>query len=148
MGPKICYAYDGTKEQDSNCYRFITGNVSSSLSSTLKHILTCRRGKAIALRLAQDGYDVCINDIPANKSGAEEVVSEIKNMGRNAFPFMADVSNMKEVENMVEASANELGPLNTMVANAGIAQVKALIDLTEQDLKRMFEVNGNESVLI
>lgn len=29
-----------------------------------------------------------------------------------------------------------------MVANAGIAQVKALLDLTEQDLKRMFEVNG------
>lgn len=43
---------------------------------------------------------------------------------------------------MVEASVNELGPLNTMVANAGIAQVKPLLDLTEEDMKRMFEVNG------
>lgn len=43
---------------------------------------------------------------------------------------------------MVKASVSELGPLNTMIANAGIAQVKALLDLTEQDLKRMFEVNG------
>jgi len=43
---------------------------------------------------------------------------------------------------LVQASVSELGPLNTMVANAGIAQVKALLDLTEQDLKRMFEVNG------
>ena len=42
----------------------------------------------------------------------------------------------------MKASVSELGPLNTMVANAGIAQVKALLDLTEQDLKRMFEVNG------
>jgi NADP-dependent 3-hydroxy acid dehydrogenase YdfG len=33
-----------------------------------------------------------------------------------------------------------------MVANAGIAQVKALLDLTEQDLKRMFEVNGKHHI--
>lgn len=32
--------------------------------------------------------------------------------------------------------------MNTMVSNAGIAQVKALLDLSEQDFKRMFEVNG------
>lgn len=35
-----------------------------------------------------------------------------------------------------------------MVANAGIAQVKALLDLTEQDLKRMFEVNGQSALLL
>ncbi|KAF2262115.1 acetoin dehydrogenase-like protein, partial [Lojkania enalia] len=98
-------------------------------------------GKAIAIRLAQDGYDVCINDIQANKSGAENVVSEIKSMGQKAFPFLTDVSKLQEVEKMVEASVSELGPLNTMVANAGIAQVKAFLDLTEQDMKQMFEVN-------
>jgi NAD(P)-dependent dehydrogenase (short-subunit alcohol dehydrogenase family) len=64
-------------------------------------------------------------------------------MGRNAFPYAADVSNLQEVQQMVQASVKELGPLNTMVANAGIAQVKGLLDLTEQDFKRMFEVNGN-----
>lgn len=42
---------------------------------------------------------------------------------------------------MVEESAASLGPLNCMVANAGIAQVKGLLDLTEQDFSRMFEVN-------
>lgn len=46
---------------------------------------------------------------------------------------------------MVKASVQELGPLNTMVANAGIAQVKPLLDLTEQDVRRMFEVNGEHS---
>jgi NAD(P)-dependent dehydrogenase (short-subunit alcohol dehydrogenase family) len=103
-------------------------------------------GKAIALRLANDGYDVCINDVAANRSGCDEVVKEIKGLGRNAFAFTADVSNLKEVQDLVKASASELGPLNTMVANAGIAQVKALLDLTEQDLKRMFEVNGMSHV--
>ena len=68
-------------------------------------------------------------------------MSEIKSMGRNAVHYLADVSNLSEVEKMVETSVSQLGPLNTMVANAGIAQVKALLDLTEEDLKRMFEVN-------
>jgi NAD(P)-dependent dehydrogenase (short-subunit alcohol dehydrogenase family) len=52
------------------------------------------------------------------------------------------VSKLDEVKDLVQASVSELGPLNTMVANAGIAQVKALLDLTEEDLRRMFEVNG------
>jgi NAD(P)-dependent dehydrogenase (short-subunit alcohol dehydrogenase family) len=69
-------------------------------------------------------------------------VKEIQGLGRKAFAFTADVSNLGEVEELVKASVSELGPLNTMIANAGIAQVKALLDLTEQDLKRMFEVNG------
>lgn len=106
-----------------------------------------RSGKAIALRLANDGYDVCINDIQANKQGCDEVVKEIKGLGRKAFAFPADVSKMKEVQDLVQASVSELGPLNTMVANAGIAQVKALLDLTEEDLRRMFEVNGTSILL-
>jgi NAD(P)-dependent dehydrogenase (short-subunit alcohol dehydrogenase family) len=74
------------------------------------------------------------------------VVKEIQGLGRKATAFTADVSNLKEVQDLVQASVSELGPLNTMVANAGIAQVKALLDLSEQDLKRMFEVNGSSSV--
>lgn len=99
-------------------------------------------GKAIALRLANDGYDVCINDISANKSEAEKVAKQVQDIGRKSFVYTADVSNLSEVRSLVQASVSELGPLNTMVANAGIAQVKALLDLEEQDLKRMFEVNG------
>ena len=85
---------------------------------------------------------MCINDIAANKAGCDEVVKEIEGLGQKAFAFTADVSNLKEVQDMVQASASELGPLNTMVANAGIAQVKGLLELTEQDFRRMFEVNG------
>ncbi|KAM3423881.1 hypothetical protein BST61_g1277 [Cercospora zeina] len=98
-------------------------------------------GRAIALRLAQDGYDVAVNDIPANKSGAEEVAKEIQNLGRKSTVAIADVSKLKEVEDMIQHVVNELGPLNTMVANAGIAQVKALLDLTEEDFENMFRVN-------
>lgn len=80
-------------------------------------------------------------DIEANKSGIDATVSEIQNLGRRAYGHVADVSKLSEVENMVDASVRELGPLTTMIANAGIAQVKAVLDVTEDDLRRMFEVN-------
>ena len=116
------------------------------------------RGKAIALRLANDGYDICINDVEANKGGVDEVVSQIKSMGRKSCAAIADVSDLQQVEQMVQTSVKELGPLNTMfvfshalsgrprtdtsrIANAGIAQVKPLLDLTPQDFERMFRIN-------
>ncbi|KAE9373362.1 acetoin dehydrogenase-like protein [Stipitochalara longipes BDJ] len=98
-------------------------------------------GKAIAIRLAEDGFDVCINDIPANQAGIDETVKEIRALGRQSYGHAADVSKLSEVEGLIEASVQHLGPLNVMIANAGIAQVKALLDLTEDDVRRMFEVN-------
>ncbi|OQN97882.1 hypothetical protein B0A48_16193 [Cryoendolithus antarcticus] len=98
-------------------------------------------GKAIALRLAQDGYDICVNDVTANKQGAEEVAEEIRKLGRKSTVALGDVSVLSEVEQIVQKSVKDLGDLNTMVANAGIAQVKPLLDLTEADFERMFRVN-------
>ena len=68
-------------------------------------------------------------------------MSEVKSLGRKSVPFIADVSNLGQVQDMIKTSTEELGPLSTMIANAGIAQVKPLLQVTEQDLRRMFEVN-------
>ncbi|KAI4122095.1 MAG: hypothetical protein LQ347_006630 [Umbilicaria vellea] len=98
-------------------------------------------GKAIAVRLAEDGFDVCINDIEANQAGIDETVAQIQKIGRKSIGYVADVSNLQRVEELVQKSVQELGPLNVMIANAGIAQAKALLDLTEEDVRHMFEVN-------
>ncbi|PNS16858.1 Diacetyl reductase [Sphaceloma murrayae] len=98
-------------------------------------------GKAIAVRLAHDGYDVCVNDVPANESGAKDVARQINDIGRKSSIAIADVSDLSQVESMVQKSVKELGPLDTMVANAGIAQVKSLLDLTSEDFERMFRIN-------
>lgn len=98
-------------------------------------------GKAIALRLARDGYDVCINDIPANSSGCDAVAEEVERLGRRACVALADISKFDEVEGMIQTSVKKLGELNTMIANAGIAQVKPLLELTEEDFERMFRIN-------
>lgn len=71
-------------------------------------------GRFIALRLASDGYNVCINDIPAKEKACDEVVKEIKSIGRKACTAVADVTKRAEVKDMVQKSVKELGPLHTM----------------------------------
>lgn len=71
-------------------------------------------GRAIALRLASDGYNVCINDIAANSKACDEVVKNIEAMGRKACSAVADVSKRCEVKDMVQRTVRELGPLHTM----------------------------------
>jgi NAD(P)-dependent dehydrogenase (short-subunit alcohol dehydrogenase family) len=98
-------------------------------------------GQAIAIRLAEDGFSVCINDISANRAQIESVVAQIKALGRHAVGHIADVSKGAEVETMIATVVEKLGPLNLMVANAGIAQVKPLLETTEEDVRRIFDVN-------
>lgn len=57
---------------------------------------------------------MCINDVAANQSGAEEVAKEIQALGRKSMVAIADVSKLNEVEQMVQKAVNDLGPLNTM----------------------------------
>jgi NAD(P)-dependent dehydrogenase (short-subunit alcohol dehydrogenase family) len=70
-----------------------------------------------------------------------QVVEEIRALDRNAISAYANVALRSEVEAMVEASVQALGPLNVMVANAGIVKVQWLLDSTEEDWRRVFDVN-------
>jgi NAD(P)-dependent dehydrogenase (short-subunit alcohol dehydrogenase family) len=100
-------------------------------------------GRAIALRLAQDGFSLVINDISANQAGIDATVKEITSAGGTAIGHAADVTIRSEVEALVKKSVKELGELTVMVANAGIAQVKPMLDLTEAEVNTMFAVNFN-----
>ncbi|MCR6483653.1 acetoin reductase [Amycolatopsis sp. OK19-0408] len=99
-------------------------------------------GKAIALRLAADGHDVAVNDIPANKAELETVVGEIQSAGRRSAAITADVSDPEAVTAMVAATVTELGSLDVMIANAGIAQVLPLLEITPEDWDRMMAINA------
>jgi meso-butanediol dehydrogenase / (S,S)-butanediol dehydrogenase / diacetyl reductase len=96
-------------------------------------------GRGIALRLARDGHAVAVNDV--NKAGAESVAEEIMAAGGRAIAAPADITDRDAVFAMVGRVAEELGSVDVMVANAGIAQVKTLLELTPDDLETIFRVN-------
>ncbi|KZT10214.1 NAD(P)-binding protein [Laetiporus sulphureus 93-53] len=103
-------------------------------------------GRAIALRLAEDGLDVAVNDISSKHSQLEAVVAEIKAKGRNAIAVSADVSKDEEVKAMVAQTAERLGGLD-MVANAGISLVKPLVETSAEEWDRVMAINARSVFL-
>jgi meso-butanediol dehydrogenase / (S,S)-butanediol dehydrogenase / diacetyl reductase len=97
-------------------------------------------GRGIALRLAQEGANVVVNDI--NPQLVNRVVEEIQILGHRSMGIVADVSNVDKVNGMVDEVVTEFGKLDIMVANAGIAQVKQATEITVEDWDKIFSVNA------
>lgn len=97
-------------------------------------------GRAVALRLAAAGADVCVGDLRAED--AERVAAEIRALGRQAIAVGGDVSTDAGRRALVAAAERDLGPVDVLVNNAGIMQVVDPFELTEADWDRMLDVNA------
>jgi NAD(P)-dependent dehydrogenase (short-subunit alcohol dehydrogenase family) len=71
-------------------------------------------GRGIALRLADEGYDVALNDISPNKANLSGVAAEIRSKKRKAFEVFADVGSEQQVKSMVQNTVKELGGLDVV----------------------------------
>lgn len=99
-------------------------------------------GRAIALRLASDGLDVAVNDIPDKLDDLKKLVREIEAIGRKAIAIPGDVSKESEVQAMVKQTVEVLEGLDVMVANAGIViKPQSIIDCTEELFDKVMNVN-------
>lgn len=90
-------------------------------------------GRAIALRLAEDGLDVAVNDLP-NTPELDDVVREIENKGRRSLAVPADVSLDEDVEKIIQQVVQKLGSLDVMVANAGMMVYQPFLDCESWEL--------------
>ena len=97
-------------------------------------------GRAIALRLAEEGGRVFVADIDA--AGAERTATEIAEAGGQARAARCDVTDRAGVRAMIEASVAAFGPLDVVFNNAGIAQIKPLLEIDDADWHRMMDVNA------
>lgn len=97
-------------------------------------------GKAIALQLAEDGYDVAVN-YSSSSGAADAVVASIAGLGRKSLAVGADVSDSDQVARMFERVGEELGPVGVLVNNAGITDDDLLLRMSEGQFRRVIDVN-------
>ncbi|KAJ7489125.1 hypothetical protein FB451DRAFT_1553005 [Mycena latifolia] len=104
-------------------------------------------GRAIALRLADDGFDVAVNDIHGHAENLSKVVEEIKAKGRKSSAHLADVSVEGEVKAMVDEVVRVYDGLDVMVANAGVCEWAKLTDTSVEVFDRVMAINGRGTFL-
>jgi len=103
-------------------------------------------GRAVALSLAEAGAAVAVN-YRERAADARDVVAAIRRNGGKAMDIAADVSDARAVADMVAAVERELGPVDVLVNNAGLAIIRGIDDLTEEEFDRTIAVNLKSAFL-
>ncbi|MBV8216585.1 MAG: 3-oxoacyl-ACP reductase FabG [Verrucomicrobia bacterium] len=103
-------------------------------------------GKAIALALANAGAGVAVN-YRERAEEAASVLEAIHRIGGRAVAIAADVSIAGSVQHMFSTIETQLGPIDILINNAGIAPVRGLDDITEEDFDRTLAVNLKSAFL-
>lgn len=96
-------------------------------------------GRGIALRLARDGANIGVVDL--NEEKMRKVAEEISALGRKVTIFRADVSKRDDIYRAIDHVEKELGGFDIMVNNAGIAQVQPLLEVTPDEVDKIFKIN-------
>lgn len=96
-------------------------------------------GRAIALRLAQEGADIAIADISADSG--EATAEEIRRLGRKCIFQRTDVADRRNVEASVEAVVGHFAAIDILVNNAGMIIFGSIMECTPQDWTRMLDVD-------
>jgi NAD(P)-dependent dehydrogenase (short-subunit alcohol dehydrogenase family) len=87
-------------------------------------------GRAIALRLARDGFALALADL--NAEGTDRVKQEIEQAGGKALPIEADLVRLSELERAV-ACAADWGSLAVLVNNAGRVTIRPFLQVSEAE---------------
>ena len=97
-------------------------------------------GRAVAAQLAREGWAVCINYIQ-HQEAAESLLRQLRSEGHEAIAVQADVSDRAAVNAMVARAEAELGPIELLVNNAGVAGQCLFQDVTDEMWNRYMGVN-------
>jgi 3-oxoacyl-[acyl-carrier protein] reductase len=97
-------------------------------------------GAAIALELAAQGAAVAVN-YSGSKAGADKVVEQIKAAGGKAIAVQANLADSESIGPLVAKVAKELGPITTLVNNAGIYDFSPIESVTPDHFHKQFNVN-------
>ena len=104
-------------------------------------------GRAVAVALAETGANVAINYLKHEKE-ALETLDLVRKTGQSGILVRADVSKSLETTEMVRTVERELGQVQILVNNAGIAVHKSVHEITEEDWDKILDVNLKSAFLV
>ena len=104
-------------------------------------------GRAIALALARDGFRVAVH-YRTSQSDAEATVAAIRAAGGEATAFQADLAEPAQVDALVKAVELSLGPVHTLVSNAGIMKSQLLAFTKFEEWREVMTANLDAAFLL
>ena len=103
-------------------------------------------GKAIAIRLANEGADVVIN-YRSNSDSAQKIVSEIVALGSKSTAIMADVSDSNQVNGLIKSAIDFMGGIDILINNAGVTRDNLILRMSEDDWDYVIDSNLKSAFL-
>lgn len=97
-------------------------------------------GKAIALKLAENGADIAIAYVGPSEP-AEETRKEIEALGRRVFLYVCDVRDENAVNETVAAVKKDLGTVDILVNNAGVTRDTLMVGMKDADYDMVLDIN-------
>jgi len=97
-------------------------------------------GRACAVELARNGFDIGVNYVE-DEAGALETVRLVQQAGGRAVALKGDVSIHDDAKRLVQRSESELGPIEVLVGNAGITRDALLLRMREDDWDQVIDTN-------
>ena len=104
-------------------------------------------GRAIAMKLAEAGADVVVNDIEAAKEPLGNVVSDIEASGRQSLAITADVSSPNDVARMVTTAQEKFGRIDILVNNAGVTRDNLMIRMSDEEWDTVLNIDLKSAFL-
>ncbi|MFA5164662.1 MAG: 3-oxoacyl-[acyl-carrier-protein] reductase [Candidatus Omnitrophota bacterium] len=96
-------------------------------------------GREIALAFAKQGSDIALCDV--NQEALDVTSKEIEALGRKAATFVVDVTNLSQVEDMVNKTLDKFQKIDILINNAGITRDALIVRMSEQEFDSVIAVN-------
>ena len=97
-------------------------------------------GRGVALRLAQDGFDIIVNGI-SKQDACDAVVAEVKACGVDAISVLADMGKREDVDRLAKKALDHFGRVDVLVNNASIRPHSGILEMDEAEWENVITTN-------
>ncbi|MGD9143822.1 MAG: 3-oxoacyl-[acyl-carrier-protein] reductase [Dehalococcoidia bacterium] len=104
-------------------------------------------GREIALKLAEVGADIVVNDIESAAEPLDKVAGEIRDLNRKCLMVTADVSSSTDVDRLIDTAVKEMGKVDILVNNAGVTRDNLLMKMSDEEWDTVMNIDLKSAFL-